>query len=263
MQILSYLEIRINLMMNNMNGMVMLKNMNMNTIKRILAPAVLISCMAFAACEKLPLQKNEKYVPSHYDSDLHMSVLEFMNSRPDMFSGMMDAIEYVDKSPDYKDVKQLYSQSGNTYLLLHNNALTNIEDGNSYYSLNKFLDNDPTSPTFGQTVKGSAWSQYPVDRIANLLRYHVLKGAQDFDAIGKGGDRWVDTYALSPTNDSAKVYLMMEPTRDGGLFINNYVNAPIAKLKPRTPDLHATNGVVHVMGRYVNQPKRIDIINTK
>ena len=91
----------------------------------------------------------------------------------------------------------------------------------------------------------------------------MLKGTQDFDAIGKGGDRWVDTYALSATNDSAKVYMMMEPTRDGGLFINNYVNAPIAKLKPRTPDLHATNGVVHVMPRYVNQPKRIDIINTK
>ncbi|SMC69633.1 Fasciclin domain-containing protein [Pedobacter nyackensis] len=250
-------------MMNKINSLVQLENINMKTIKKLIAPAILISCMAFAACEKLPLQKNEKYEPSHYDSNVHMSVVDFMNSRPDMFSGMIDAIEYVDKDPNYKDVKQLYTQSGNTYLLLHNNATTNIEDANSYFSLNKFLDKDPTSPTYNQTVKGSAWSQYPVDRIANMLRYHVLKGAQDFDAIGKGGNKWVDTYALSSTNDSAKVYMMMEPTRDGGLFINNYLNPVIAKLKPRTPDLHATNGVIHVMTRFITQPKRSDIINTK
>ncbi|ACU02671.1 MULTISPECIES: fasciclin domain-containing protein [Pedobacter] len=233
----------------------------MKTIKKLIAPAVIISCLAFAACDKLPLQKNDKYVPSYYDNKLNSNVMDFMKSRPDLFSGMLEAIEYVDKNPNYKDVKPMYTESGNTYLLLTNNATTNIESANSYYSRNQFLDTDPTSPTYNQTVKGSDWSQYSVDRIAAWLKYHVLKGTYDFKNLNSIG-KWVDTYGLSATNDSAKVWIYMQASRDGYLFINNYVGGT-GENRPRTPDLHATNGVVHVMDRYFSAPTRKDIINNK
>lgn len=127
----------------------------MKTIKKLIAPAVLISCLAFAACEKLPLQKNDKYVQSFYDNKVNMNVMDFMTSRPDLFSGMLAAIEYVDKDPNYKDIKPLYTATGNTYLLLTNSATTNIESANSYFTKNTFVDTDPTSPTFNLPVKGS------------------------------------------------------------------------------------------------------------
>ena len=50
---------------------------------------------------------------------------------------MLAAIEYVDQDPAFKDVKEMYSTTGNTFLLLHNNTLTNLEDANSYWVLNK------------------------------------------------------------------------------------------------------------------------------
>lgn len=234
----------------------------MRTIKKLIVPAILISCLAFAACEKLPLQKNDEYVQSFYDNNVNMNVMDFMKSRPDLFSGMLSAIDYVDKDANYKDVKKMYTDPGNTYLLLHNNALTNIEDANSYFSLNKVLDTDPASPTYNLTVKGSDWSQYPVDKIATVLKYHVLKGTYDFKSLNSIG-KWVDTYALSATNDSAKVYIYMQATRDGYLLINNYPGTATVDIRPRTPDLHGTNGVIHVMTRYFNQPTRQNILNTK
>ena len=234
----------------------------MKTLKKIIVPAILLACLAFAACEKLPLQKNEKYEQSFYDSNVNMNVMDFMKSRPDLFSGMLKAIEYVDKDPNYKDVKQMYTEQGNTYLLLHENALTNIEDGNSFFSLNKVIDTDPSSPTYNLSVKGSDWSQYPVARVANMLRYHVLKGTYDYKHLNSVG-KWADTYALTPTNDSAKVYIYLQASREGYLFINNYIGTPTVEIRPRTPDLHATNGVIHVMTRFFNQPTRKDILNTK
>ncbi|PTS99493.1 hypothetical protein DBR11_12215 [Pedobacter sp. HMWF019] len=234
----------------------------MKNIKKLMIPAIVLSCLAFAACEKLPLQKNDKYTPSYYDNKVNMNVMEFMNSRKDMFSGMLSAIDYVDKDPAYKDVKQMYSSTGNTFLLMHNNALVNLEDGNSFFVKNTVLDKDPASPSYNTPIRGSDWSQYDRKIVADLLRYHVLKGTYDFKSLNSVG-RWVDSYALSPTNDSAKVYIYMQATREGYLFINNYVGTSMVEIRPRTPDLHATNGVIHVMNRYFVMPTRKDISNNK
>lgn len=234
----------------------------MKITKKLIASSILILCMAFVACEKLPLQKNDKYEQSFYDSNVNMNALEFMKSRTDLFSGMLSAIDYVEKDPNHKEIRKMYTDQGNTYLLLHNNATTNIEDANSFYSVNRVLDTDPASPTYNLTVKGSDWSQYPVERIANMLKYHVLKGTYDYKNLNSIG-RWADTYGLTPTNDSAKVWIYMQATREGYLFINNYVGTPTVEIRPRTPDLHGTNGVFHVMARYFNQPTRRDIINNK
>lgn len=103
--------------------------------------------------------------------------------------------------------------------------------------------------------------QYPVDKVATLLKYHVLKGTYDYKSLNSIG-KWVDTYGISPTNDSAKVWIYLQASRDGLLFINNYVGGT-GENRPRTPDLHATNGVVQVMDRYFTAPTRKDILNNK
>lgn len=225
--------------------------------------------LAFAGCDKL--QKGYDYEHSYYNNELNMSVMDFMKSRQDMFSGMLSAIEYVDKDPAYKDVKQLYSSTGNTFLLLHNNALTNLEDANSYWSLNKVMGPDPNNPSQTISMKGSDWSQYNRDTIANLLRYHVLKGTHTYATLNSV-PKWVETFALSQANDSAKVFVYLENVREANLRINNYVGVPTVykgtsigsnwvNIAPRTPDLHATNGIVHVMNRWLFQPTRDAIKN--
>ena len=142
--------------------------------RKILVLLSMLSLLLFTRCKKL--QDGFDYNKSFYETELKMSVLEFMNSRKDIFSGMLAALDYVDQDQKYKDVKELYSSQGNTFLLLHNNALTNLEDANSYWSLNLVTGPNPANPSKDTLMKGSAWSQYSRDSIATLLKYHVLKG---------------------------------------------------------------------------------------
>jgi len=242
--------------------------MHMKRINQAVLIPVL-SLILFSGCEKL--QDGYDYNPSFYNTELKMSVMDFMKSRQDIFSGMLGAIEYVDQDPAYKDVKELYSSQGNTFLLLHNNALTNLEDANSFWSLNLVKGPNPNDPSKDTTMKGSAWSQYSRDSIATMLRYHVLKGTQTYSTLN-ANPKWVETFAYTQSNDSAKVFIYLENVREANLRLNNYVGVPTTykgisigtswvNIAPRTPDLHATNGVVHVMNRWLFQPTRIAIQN--
>jgi uncharacterized surface protein with fasciclin (FAS1) repeats len=239
----------------------------MKHIKQFIVPVFILCCLVVVGCNKL--QDGYDYKKSYYPTELNMSVMDFMKSRTDIFSGMLAAIDYVDQDPNYKDVKELYSTTDNTFLLIHNTALTNLEDANSYWSLNKVQGPDPNNPTQTISLKGSDWSQYDRAVVANLLRYHVLKGIQTYSTLNST-PKWVETFAMSATNDSAKVYIYLENVREANLRVNNYVGLPTtyqgttinwANLAPRTPDLHATNGVVHVMNRFLFQPTKAAIAN--
>ena len=238
----------------------------MKNSKLFILPAILF-CMVFCGCKKL--QDGYEYTPSYYTTDLKMSVMDFMQSRKDIFSGMLAAIDYVDSDPKFKDVKEMYATQGNTFLLLHNTALTNLEDATSYWSVNTVKAPDPANPSVMITMKGSDWSQYPKDTIANLLRYHVLKGTHTYTTLNSNA-KWVETLGMSATNDSAKVFLYLENVREANLRINNYVGLPVnykgvsmgwVNLAPRTPDLHATNGIVHVLNKWFAQPTKEAIKN--
>lgn len=235
----------------------------MKSSKQFIVLVSILGSLSFAGCKKL--QDGYDYNSSFYNTELKMSVMDFMKSRTDIFSGMLAAIDYVDQDPAYKDVKEMYSTTGNTFLLMHNTALTNLEDANSYWVLNKVPGPNPGDPA----QRGSDWSQYNRDTIANLLRYHVLKGEHTYATLNST-PKWVETFAYSAANDSAKVYVYLENVREANLRLNNYVGIPTVykgttiswtNIAPRTPDLHATNGIVHVMNRFLFQPTK-DAINS-
>lgn len=228
-------------------------------MKRIFPALIILGiAVSMASCEKLSLQKDYKYNPSVFSTTIDMTVWDFMNSRKDLFSGMLSAISYVDSDPQYADVKKLFTEPApnTTFLLLTNTALIDMEDANSYYSKIKWTDTDPASPTYNQQLPGSDWSQYSKSAIADLLKYHVLKGNYELKVINSVA-KWVPTYALSTTNDSAYVNLFLVASRDAYLNINSYTGAPAGTgIRPRTPDLHCKNGVVHVMDRFFYQPTK-------
>lgn len=234
----------------------------MKSIKQYILPIAAFCCLTLAACDKL--QDGFDYHQSFYDTKVDMSVYDFMKSKPELFSGMLGAIDYVDQDANYKDVKEMYSSTGNTFLLLHNTALTNLEDANSYFNLNKILVTDPASPDYNRLLSGTDWSQYNRQVIADFLRYHVMKGRQEYATLNST-PRWVNTFAMSATNDSAKVHIYLQGTREGYLFINNYIGAISGwtEIRPRTPNLLAKNGVIHVMNRFAIQPTRQIIANNK
>ena len=52
----------------------------------------------FSGCSKL--QDGYDYHKSFYNTDVKMNVMDFMKSRPDLFTGMLAAIDYVDADPN-------------------------------------------------------------------------------------------------------------------------------------------------------------------
>ncbi|MBC7653348.1 MAG: fasciclin domain-containing protein [Oligoflexus sp.] len=226
--------------------------------KNIFVVALAVITVILTACEKLPLQKTKKYETSFFQNNLNKSVLDFMESRTDIFTGMLDAIDYVDEDPAFNDVKKAFQSDGNTFLLLADQATIALPSTVSYFGVNLVDDdNNPVTPMTAAT----SWRQYPREQIANLLRYHIVKGKRDFPNLTSTA-RWFDTFAISATNDSAKVRIFMTNDRDGGIRINDYLGAPAVSL-PRTPNLYATNGVVHVLNVFLRQPTRLAITNNR
>jgi hypothetical protein len=233
--------------------------------------------LTITSCDKL--QGGFEYKPSIVDTRLNMSALEFMESRKDAFTGMLGAIDYVSQDSAFKDVKQMYSAPGsNTFLLLHDDAMINPDVATSYWNVNRVLAPNPENPSQMVLTRASDWSQYPRDTIALLLRYHVAKGLHTFQTL-TSTRKWVETFASTPTNDSALVHLVLESTVAlpgvqatntslGNLRVNSYTGHPAtykgvnmgwstpANITPRTPDLRPTNGVIHVMNRWFILPTK-------
>ncbi|KAA6349722.1 hypothetical protein EZS27_002882 [termite gut metagenome] len=220
----------------------------------------------------LDLQEDYDYQHSYYDTEVNTDVWTFMNSRKDIFSGMLNAIEYVkDVDPS---IVQLYQNPNSTYLLLTNTALTDLSSTSSYWSMNKLFN--PDLPWENQYYSITFWSQVSKQTVIDLLRYHVIKGLHGYQQLNST-PTWFDTYAAA---DTAKVNLYLSNGREGYLYINNYVGVPsivyvssrsvsatgaqtttnttiaYTGLYPRTPNLIATNGIIHVVDRWFFPPTR-------
>jgi hypothetical protein len=216
----------------------------MMKVKRILVIALTISVVLITGCEKFPLQKSRKYETSFFQNNTNKTVLEFIESRPDLFSGLIEAIAYLDADPAYADIKQMFESQNNTFLLLHNDALVTVPSTTSYWgrTSNRVTDTDPTSPTFGLQVAGSSWAQYPKEDIARLLRRHVLKGRGDFANLSST-PKFFETY-----DPNFRMRVVMTDNRDGNIQLGDGPTFII----PRTPNLFANGGnVIHVLNAYI------------
>ena len=143
-------------------------------MKHIFKTLVVLTVLTttIASCKKLALQKDYDYSSSVYSSQVNQSLWDFMNTRSDLFSSLMNALNYVD--PNATGIKKTYMapQSGTTFLLLTNSALTDITNTNSYWYKNLRYSTDSAK----WVLRGSDWSQYNKDTITEVLKYHVIKG---------------------------------------------------------------------------------------
>lgn len=238
---------------------------------------LLLTAGTFSGCTLFGLDVQEDYDYTHtaYRTELGMDAYTFMQSRPDLFSSLLEALDYVkDVDPE---LVNLYKEPNNTYLLLTNTALTDLTVNNSYFSMNKIYN--PGAPWPDQYYSPTSWTQISKETVKNLLRYHIVKGLYGYKQL-KSDPKWYDTYA---SGDTAKMNLYLTADRSGYLYINNYVGVPdfiyvsartpnttdpllpgtetkttitFATLRPRTASLEATNGVVHVMDRWFFPPTR-------
>jgi hypothetical protein len=199
-------------------------------------------------CQLAGLDLQEKY---DYDAqagilsnELHKTVYEFLNSRPDAFSLMLEGIEYAELS-------DRYNESNSTYIALTNAALARYffahQRPNPLYN-----PNDPSmGPAFTIPI---SLTQYPKEQVQEFLLYHIVKGAYTWSNLPPV-QTWYDTYASA---DTAKVNLyLMKNDRSPTIGFNDFPTHYAVGIRARTTNLKSNSGsYVHVLDDWLNYPTR-------
>lgn len=230
----------------------------MNKLGNIIAGLFLIVGMTSCELFGLDYAKNADFEPKESNNRVNMNVLDFIKSRPDIFSSLMEAIEYA-------GVEEMYLEPGNTYILLTNNALTEWEsNGDCYWSREKVKNSN------NELVRAGSWSQYDKKKIAELLKYHVVKGEYSYHNL-TSSVVWGETYGdgsfeyskdgQTLQGDTAVLSMVLGYDRNLPLQLNNYSWNYRKVLAAgsgscRTTNLHLNNGYVHVTDYYLERPTR-------
>lgn len=220
-----------------------------NTYLKILILIIILPLVILSSCEigGLDLQKPYKFEAGLKEGKLSMNALDFIKSRPDIFSSMLEAITYT-------GTEDLYTQPNNTYLLLTNNALSEPSNANAYFVKHTVLNPGyipGVSPiTDSVLVIPSSWERYPKNVVEQFLRYHIVKGSYSYVNLN-ATPTWFDSYADS---DTTKVNMYLNLDLNPYLYINNWPGTRITNLKPRSSNILGTNGYIQVMDQYIVPP---------
>jgi len=214
----------------------------------IYAIAAFASLASFTSCQLFGLDVQKKYDFDEnagiLSNELNMSVWEFVNSRPDLFSTLIEAVKYT-------GLEDQYNQNNSTYMVLTNAAFTSYLTRNPLPNPNFDPQDSIANPRF---MPAFSIDQMPKEKITQLLLYHMVKGAYSWHNLPPV-PTWYDTNAAA---DTAKVnlYLMKNdrfPTIGFNAFSTHYQNPVLA----RTTNLKANNGsFVHVLDAYLDYPTR-------
>lgn len=212
----------------------------MKRIKIYISAIALITMCVVTGCELAGLDLQEKY---DYDdkagirsNELNKTVYEFLNSRTDAFSLLLEGIEYA-------EISDMYNEPNSTYMALTNTAIT------SYFARNPLPDPNTGLPTLAVSLQ-----QYPKEKVKELLLYHIAKGAYTWSNLPPV-QTWYDTYASA---DTAKVNMYLAKNdRSPTISFNDFPSHYTPGIRARTTNLKASNGsYVHVLDSYLNYPTR-------
>lgn len=223
--------------------------------------SVVISSFIFSGCTLagLDLQKDAPYDASIRDSKINMNALEFMNSRTDLFSSMIEAITYAGLTDEY-------TKPNRTFLLLTNRALsdetyfpTPPAVMGSYFGCNKVLNPaySPTDPTKGpQYLTPDSWNVYPVEIVKQFLLYHIIKESVSY-RNAKAFPTFYESVAYNAVGDTTMVSIHLTNDRNAYLRVNGFTGSRKVDLSPRTSGIDCTNGVIHVLDDFIIPPTKL------
>lgn len=219
----------------------------------------------FTGCELagLKFQEDEPFDASIRSSKINMNALEFMKSRPDLFSSMIEAVNYA-------GISEEYTKPGRTFLLLTNRALadeTYFPTGSSvmgsYFAINKVPNPyyNPADPSKGpQLLTPDSWNVYPQEKVIRFLEYHIVKEEVSY-RNAKTYPVFYESLAYTGEGDTAKVSFHLINDRYATFRVNGFTGSRKSDLSPRTSGLDCTNGVIHVLDDYLIPPTKVILGN--
>jgi len=214
-----------------------------------------------AGCELLGLdfQKSFEYDSTIRDSKINLNALEFMKSRPDIFSSMIEAVNYAGMAEEY-------TQPDRTFLLLTNRALsddTYTPSGSnvmgSYFACYKIPNPaySPTDPSKGpQLLTPDSWDVYPVETVKQFLKYHIIKEAVSY-RNARAFPTFYESLAYKGAGDTMMVSIHLNNDRYAQLRVNGFTGSRKVDLAPRTGGIECNNGVIHVLDDFILPPTKL------
>lgn len=226
--------------------------MRLINIKKVLIllsfPLVLTSCEVFG----LDFQDSYDfdYGAGIPDNKVNMSTYNFIKSRPDIFSLLLEAITYA-------EVENYFRQNNVTYLLPTNQAFNSeTESDKSYFQTHPISYIDEVT---GELVSYAPISMtaYPKVDVQEFLYYHIVKGSYTFTNL-PAEPTWYDTFAAA---DTAKVNLYLLKDRNPNIVFNNFDGHYKGTIKPRTANLYSTTdgSYIHVLDSWLDRPTKDQI----
>lgn len=231
----------------------------------LLFAAATLSAIVLAGCEiaGLELQKDFQYDASIRDSKIDMNALDFMKSRKDLFSSMIEAVTYTGLAEEY-------TKPGRTFLLLTNRALSDEtyvpvapSVMGSYFACNQILNPNynPADPSKGpRMLTPDTWSVYPVEQVKQFLLYHMTKEAISF-RNANAFSTFYESVAYKAPGDTTKVSFYLVNDRNATFRVNGFLGSRKVDLAPRTAGIDCTNGVIHVLDDYIIPPTKLILGN--
>ena len=229
-----------------------------------IALLAVLGSLCFGSCSLFGLDYAEDadYNAQQVTNKIDQTVWEYINDNSDVFGGMIDAIRYA-------GVEDLYKQTGNTYILLRNDALINTGSSQAYWNRNLV----PKSSGSTVMIKAGSWEQYPKEEIAQLLKYHILQGEWSFFNLSDAVN-WVSTFGdgkftyvkegQTMQADTAVVDIRIGMDRGNPLQFNNYAwnyrgLLAVTAASTYSTNIQAKDGYIHTTNYYLPRPTRANL----
>lgn len=195
--------------------------------------------LLYVSCDKLELQTDYDYKGEAPDPHVDMTAWEFMNSRPDVFSIMKEAVEYT-------DMQEYYSQTDSlmTYLFI----------------------NDAGMQSFITSRGGLEIKHVDVKLVKKFLQYHIVRG--EYHAFNKKlpvepiyvktmleGEAGLLTIKVNKSSANS----VGSPIANGNIVINESAsNFKSKRISSVTSNILPTNGAIHVFSDYAYYKKDVN-----
>ena len=187
--------------------------------------------LTFGGCDKLDLQKSYDYEGEALDPHINMTTWAYMQSRPDVFSLMSEAINYAGMKSYYEQMDTKY-----TYLLINNTGMTAFITKYGFSSINNI----------------------DVEKVKKLLLYHIIEG--EYHAYDKklpvepiyvktllAGEDGLLTIKVNKSSANS----VGSPITNGNILVNlrpsNFLSASISSV---TSNIMPLNGAIHVFSGF-------------
>lgn len=194
-------------------------------MKRKLTFILLLASLAFAGCDKLPLQKSYRYEPKPLDPHQGVTCWEYIMNE--------DNLATMEKAVKHCGMEEYYSQEKekNTYLLLDETAFTKILE------------------QLGVDIIADA----DVKALQDILLFHIVKG--EWDAYN-GTLNYDPVYVIPLWKDPDAVMTirlnqpssLSQAEQDKVMFMDQCGRSSV--VKATTSNLLMTNGSAHILSSH-------------